>query len=110
MQLPHEPPRHSGTTLVLPYVGSRPARHTRHLRAWMLTVPVDFLAVTTPLLWTIQNWKGVLFTAIITVVIFAAGGLYRGRRHLSILDLFPTLDRKSTRLNSSHLVISYAVF
>ncbi|WP_246001905.1 sugar transferase [Allorhizocola rhizosphaerae] len=54
-------------------------------------MPVDFFAVTTPLLWTIQNWKGVLVTAIITVVIFAAGGLYRGRRHLSILDLFPSL-------------------
>src|SRR5205807_7728712 len=26
------------------------------------------------------------------------------------LDQFRTLDRKSTRLNSSHLVISYAVF
>src|SRR5205807_7193384 len=25
-------------------------------------------------------------------------------------DLFPDKDRKSTRLNSSHLVISYAVF
>src|ERR1022692_3112388 len=27
-----------------------------------------------------------------------------------ILDLAPVIDRKSTRLNSSHLVISYAVF
>src|SRR5256885_8772124 len=27
-----------------------------------------------------------------------------------IIHLFLTLDRKSTRLNSSHLVISYAVF
>src|SRR2546426_3585566 len=27
-----------------------------------------------------------------------------------IADLFPMTDRKSTRLNSSHLVISYAVF
>src|SRR5256885_11261383 len=26
------------------------------------------------------------------------------------VDLLPVLDRKSTRLNSSHLVISYAVF
>src|SRR5256885_6149926 len=29
---------------------------------------------------------------------------------LSVLRLVPELDRKSTRLNSSHLVISYAVF
>src|SRR3989454_5177545 len=33
----------------------------------------------------------------------------RPRLRLSILRLIP-LDRKSTRLNSSHLVISYAVF
>src|SRR5256885_11037475 len=32
-----------------------------------------------------------------------AGDCHRPRRH-------PLLDRKSTRLNSSHLVISYAVF
>src|SRR3989454_12533921 len=29
--------------------------------------------------------------------------------HLSTLNIAVTLDRKSTRLNSSHLVISYAV-
>src|SRR5256885_8631202 len=31
-------------------------------------------------------------------------------RHRAFLDLFQETDRKSTRLNSSHLVISYAVF
>src|SRR3989454_6284029 len=30
--------------------------------------------------------------------------------HLSGRDMYAKLDRKSTRLNSSHLVISYAVF
>src|SRR5205807_6532339 len=35
----------------------------------------------------------------------------RSEFHLpSLFALLPTLDRKSTRLNSSHLVISYAVF
>src|SRR5439155_27097482 len=29
---------------------------------------------------------------------------------LSPLDAFPSVDRKSTRLNSSHVAISYAVF
>lgn len=76
---------------MLPYAGSRTARRTRMLRAWMLAMPVDFLCVLTPLLWTRSNWRGVLFTAVITVMIFAAGGLYRGRRHLSILDLLPSL-------------------
>src|SRR6266511_5090819 len=35
----------------------------------------------------------------------------RERPYLSLrLELDPTLDRKSTRLNSSHVKISYAVF
>src|SRR2546426_12388064 len=33
-----------------------------------------------------------------------------GEPHISIASLAPDVDRKSTRLNSSHLVISYAVF
>src|SRR5256885_8842961 len=37
-------------------------------------------------------------------------GLQSGGRTESILMSLPPLDRKSTRLNSSHLVISYAVF
>jgi exopolysaccharide biosynthesis polyprenyl glycosylphosphotransferase len=78
-------------TMVLPYIGSPAAKRTRRLRAWMLTMPVDFVAIITPLLWTTSNWKGVLFTAGITVVIFATSGLYRGRRHLSILDLLPAM-------------------
>src|SRR2546426_9266165 len=37
------------------------------------------------------------------------GYLGKRRRHLYVLDV-ESGDRKSTRLNSSHLVISYAVF
>src|SRR5262245_53271538 len=40
---------------------------------------------------------------------FAAVSKYPGFRN-SVLDTFRDLDRKSTRLNSSHLGISYAVF
>jgi exopolysaccharide biosynthesis polyprenyl glycosylphosphotransferase len=54
-------------------------------------MPVDFVAIITPLLWATANWKGVLAAAVTTTVIFAAGGLYRGRRHISILDLLPAL-------------------
>src|SRR5256885_12985166 len=32
------------------------------------------------------------------------------RQHHLLWEAFPSRDRKSTRLNSSHLVISYAVF
>ncbi|NUT22831.1 MAG: sugar transferase [Hamadaea sp.] len=57
----------------------------------MITLPVDVLALLTPLLMTVQYWKGTLFTALLTVLIFAVGGLYRGRRHMSILDELPAL-------------------
>src|SRR5256885_4362506 len=61
----------------------------------------------------------------IRLIVFWAGGLYRGYwKHVGLRDLVDlglavtissaafvaALDRKSTRLNSSHLVISYAVF
>src|SRR5256885_6773889 len=36
--------------------------------------------------------------------------LYRARRQVSVVLVGIGSDRKSTRLNSSHLVISYAVF
>src|SRR5256885_12449393 len=39
-----------------------------------------------------------------------AGGRRIGTAVLCALALAASLDRKSTRLNSSHLVISYAVF
>src|SRR5205807_10592882 len=50
-------------------------------------------------------------------VLFAPGGGARSKALVVVLDRFRdaerrrrTEDRKSTRLNSSHLVISYAVF
>jgi exopolysaccharide biosynthesis polyprenyl glycosylphosphotransferase len=57
----------------------------------MLSLPVDLAALLAPLSWNNQYWKGVIFTAVLTVTIFAAGGLYRGRRHLSFLDELPSL-------------------
>src|SRR5256885_11790713 len=47
--------------------------------------------------------------AVLATRIPAMGILLR-RRSESIVTLWPGKDRKSTRLNSSHLVISYAVF
>src|SRR5256885_12030150 len=37
-------------------------------------------------------------------------GLFRALPHEQLYQIYDTEDRKSTRLNSSHLVISYAVF
>ncbi|MDG4829859.1 exopolysaccharide biosynthesis polyprenyl glycosylphosphotransferase [Solwaraspora sp. WMMD1047] len=81
----------TATTTVLPYVGSETSRRTRQLRAWMLTAPVDLIALLGPLLWTRTYWRGTLVAAALTVTIFAAGGLYRARRHMSILDELPSL-------------------
>src|SRR5437588_4901834 len=39
-----------------------------------------------------------------------AGGSEEATPHLQVPPVVPAADRKSTRLNSSHTVISYAVF
>jgi exopolysaccharide biosynthesis polyprenyl glycosylphosphotransferase len=81
----------TGTTAVLPYVGSASSQRTRWARAWMITAPVDLAALLAPLAFTQQYWRGTLFTAGLTICIFIAGGLYRARRHMSILDELPNL-------------------
>ncbi|WP_431882171.1 sugar transferase [Micromonospora gifhornensis] len=78
-------------TAVLPYPGSRTSTRTRGLRAWMLTAPVDVAALLSPLLIDQQYWRGTLVMTALTVAIFAAGGLYQARRHVSILDEIPSL-------------------
>jgi exopolysaccharide biosynthesis polyprenyl glycosylphosphotransferase len=57
----------------------------------MLTLPVDMVAMLAPLALTMDNWKGVVSNALLAVTIFAAGGLYKGVRHVSILDQLPAL-------------------
>lgn len=97
VQLAEEPPVTAAervgldTTAVLPYASSRASKRTRWLRAWMMTAPIDILALLAPLLVTQNYWRGTLVNAVLTVALFAAGGLYRARRHLSILDELPSL-------------------
>ncbi|WP_246274686.1 sugar transferase [Phytohabitans houttuyneae] len=79
------------STTVLPYVASDTSKRTRALRAWMITAPVDLFAMLAPLVVSTQYWRGTIFLAGLTVVIFAAGGLYHARRHVSILDELPSL-------------------
>jgi exopolysaccharide biosynthesis polyprenyl glycosylphosphotransferase len=57
----------------------------------MLTLPVDLGAFLLPLAWNRDNWKGMIAAALVTVVVFALGGLYAGRRHVSFLDELPSL-------------------
>src|SRR5688500_19825661 len=49
---------------------------------------------------------------VISETVRAGGGANRASRHAArlVLERKKRRDRKSTRLNSSHLVISYAVF
>ncbi|MEW2381351.1 sugar transferase [Micromonospora sp. NPDC047707] len=79
------------TTAVLPYAGSRASSRTRWLRAWMMVVPIDVAALLAPLALSQNYWRGTLANAVLTVAIFAAGGLYRARRHVSILDELPSI-------------------
>ncbi|MFI7609139.1 sugar transferase [Micromonospora sp. NPDC049366] len=57
----------------------------------MVTAPVDVVALLTPLLLSQNYWRGTLANAVLTVAIFAAGGLYGARRHVAILDELPSL-------------------
>lgn len=81
----------SRATAVLPYIASPVARRTRPLRAWMMVLPMDLAAFLSSLTWKQQNWKGVIVTAVLMVILFAVGRLYQGRRHLSVLDDLPSL-------------------
>jgi exopolysaccharide biosynthesis polyprenyl glycosylphosphotransferase len=78
-------------TAVLPYVGSTTARWPRRLRAWMLTLPLDVVGLLAPLIWSHAHWKGIGVAAGLTVALFASGGLYQARRHISFLDILPSL-------------------
>ncbi|MFF0719329.1 sugar transferase [Micromonospora sp. NPDC003816] len=93
-------------TTVLPYAGSRASARTRGLRAWMLTAPVDVAALLSPLAVAPQYWRGTLVMTALTVAVFAAGGLYRARRHVSILDELPSLCGRL--LASSAIVVILA--
>ncbi|WP_430500260.1 sugar transferase [Micromonospora trifolii] len=79
------------TTAVLPYARSRTSSRLRWMRAWMMVAPVDAVALLAPLLLTQNHWRGTIANAALTVALFAAGGLYRPRRHVSILDELPSL-------------------
>src|SRR5256885_4677645 len=65
-------------------------------------------------------WQAIVIFAVIQVAAFIVGTVVYPRLQARAQNIDPittivalsfwTLDRKSTRLNSSHLVISYAVF
>jgi exopolysaccharide biosynthesis polyprenyl glycosylphosphotransferase len=83
--------RIAASTVVLPYLGSSTARKTRSLRVWMMALPIDLVGFSLPALWYLEHWKSIIVTAGLAAAMFAVGGLYRARRHLSFLDDLPTL-------------------
>jgi exopolysaccharide biosynthesis polyprenyl glycosylphosphotransferase len=86
-----KPTRTVDSTVALPYVGSSTARKTRALRVWMMALPIDLVAFSLPAIWYLDHWKSIIVSAGLTAALFAVGGLYRARRHLSYLDDLPTL-------------------
>ncbi|WP_326553431.1 sugar transferase [Micromonospora sp. NBC_01813] len=57
----------------------------------MIAAPVDAAALLAPLLASDQYWRGTLAMSALTVTVFAFGGLYQARRHVSFLDELPGL-------------------
>jgi exopolysaccharide biosynthesis polyprenyl glycosylphosphotransferase len=62
-----------------------------HIRAWMVVLPVDTAMLLVPLLWAPEQPKAFISTAVLTVLMSNAGGRFRARLHLSVLDDLPQL-------------------
>lgn len=71
---------------VRPIAGIRSAAK---LRAWMLVLPVDALALSAPAVWAPEHAKGFLAMAVLAVLMLTGGGRYRARLHVSVLDELP---------------------
>src|SRR5437899_2710032 len=59
--------------------------------AWLLTVAVDVVFLLPSAFWFPSYFRGLTTTAVLVLALFAAGGLYRPRLHLSLLDDLPRL-------------------
>src|SRR5437773_4431558 len=81
---------------------------------FQITVSIDYLAmiIIGGLGSVLGSVFGAIFVTLLPIAIRyameALGGLVFSQA--SVLNIIPNLDRKSTRLNSSHITISYAVF
>ena len=64
----------------------------------LITLTTNYIELKDDKLWEVKakEWK--------------SGGVWQGVDRLKMRNMKKKLDRKSTRLNSSHVVISYAVF
>ncbi|MEU7811059.1 sugar transferase [Pseudonocardia sp. NPDC049154] len=73
---------------VRPVAGVRSAKR---IKAWMLVLPVDLLALSAPAIWVPQHAKGVLSMAALSLLLLTGGGRYRARLHVSVLDELPII-------------------
>ena len=60
-------------------------------RAWMLTLPVDIIALSAPALGSPEYRHGLLALAALSVALLADAGRYRARLFVSLLDELPSL-------------------
>src|SRR5690606_41889566 len=91
-------------------VPATPALYTLSLHD---ALPISFLLVTALLWFFVRKPFSLLLINIplFTAMAWAMGVTYLVYQRLTLLTAFIlSLDRKSTRLNSSHVKISYAVF
>ncbi|MET7969997.1 sugar transferase [Micromonospora sp. NPDC005305] len=63
----------------------------RHVRAWMLVLPVDVIVLLAPAPFNPAHWRGLTVLTLLSIALLASGGLYRSRLHLSILDEAPVI-------------------
>ncbi len=66
-------------------------RAATRLRAWMLVLPVDAVALSAPAVWAPEHAKGLLAMAVVSMLMLTGGGRYRARLHISVLDELPSL-------------------
>ncbi|MBV9923061.1 MAG: hypothetical protein JOY78_19730, partial [Pseudonocardia sp.] len=71
---------------VRPLIG---IRSVTKLKAWMLVLPVDVLALCIPVIWTPDYYKAFLSMAALSLLLLTGGGRYRARLHVSVLDELP---------------------
>jgi exopolysaccharide biosynthesis polyprenyl glycosylphosphotransferase len=71
--------------------GTRHGESIGYLRAWMLLLPMDVVTLLAPVPFNTLHLRGLTVMALLTIALLAAGGLYRSRLHLSILDDLPAI-------------------
>ena len=89
---PDAPVAGIGPAVTAPQPDVRPVMGIRsavRLKAWMLVLPVDAVALVAPAVWAPEHAKGFLAMAVLSVILLTDGGRYRARLHISVLDELP---------------------